>query len=123
LIASTALGISILQGGNRAGAATSNDDLIARGAYLTGGAGQCADCHRPDFGGGPNLIRPRPNVPWATTVPSLRGLPMFKNDADAIAFLRTGKLPDGSSALAPMPGYRFNEADATAIVAYFRSLK
>ncbi len=48
---------------------------------------------------------------------------MFKTDADAITFLRTTKLPNGKTALGPMPSYRFNQPDATAIVAYLRSLK
>jgi mono/diheme cytochrome c family protein len=98
-------------------------DLLARGEYLTGDAGQCADCHNAQLQGGPNKVKPRPGVPWADTVPSLRGLKMFATDADALTFLRTGALPDGSKAKAPMPGYRFNQADATAIVAYLRSLK
>ena len=71
----------------------------------------------------PDVIPGPPGAPWAKTVPSLRGLPMFRTDADAIAFLRTGKLPDGKPASGPMPQYRFNEADAGAIVAYLRSLK
>jgi mono/diheme cytochrome c family protein len=98
-------------------------DLIARGHYLVTGAGQCSDCHGEGFVGGPNHIAGPPGVPWAKVVPSLRGLTMFKSDADAIAFLETTKLPDGSGALPPMPKFQFNEEDATAIVAYFRSLK
>jgi F-type H+-transporting ATPase subunit epsilon len=43
--------------------------------------------------------------------------------AAARADLETAKLPDGSSALRPMPKFQFDEEDATAIVAYFRSLK
>jgi hypothetical protein len=48
---------------------------------------------------------------------------MFANDADAVTFLTTGNLPGGKQALGPMPQYRFNQADATAIVAYLRSIK
>jgi len=102
---------------------TGTSDLIARGHYLVTGAGQCSDCHGEGFVGGTNHIAGPPGVPWAKVVPSLRGLPMFKSDADAIAFLETAKLPDGSGALRPMPKFQYNEADATAIVAYFRSLK
>jgi mono/diheme cytochrome c family protein len=98
-------------------------DLIARGHYLVTGAGQCSDCHGEGFVGGPNHIAGPPGVPWAKVVPSLRGLTMFASDADAVAFLETAKLPDGSGALRPMPKFHFNEEDATAIVAYFRSLK
>jgi mono/diheme cytochrome c family protein len=106
-----------------AGDQTGTSDLIARGHYLVTGAGQCSDCHGEGFVGGPNHIAGPPGVPWAKVVPSLRGLTMFKSDADAIAFLETAKLPDGSGALRPMPKFQFNEEDATAIVAYFRSLK
>ena len=41
----------------------------------------------------------------------------------AVAFLHTARLPGGKRALGPMPGYTFSVADATAIVAYLRSLK
>jgi mono/diheme cytochrome c family protein len=100
-----------------------NASLIARGQYLTGDAGQCADCHRPNFVGGPNLVPGPPGAPWAKTVPSLRGLKMFANDADAVAFLHTAKLPNGQTALRPMPHYNFSVPDAGAIVAYLRSLE
>jgi len=103
--------------------APAGSDLLARGAYLTGGAGQCSDCHGATLAGAPLHIPGPPGVPWATEVPSLRGLPMFATDAAAMTFFTTGKLPNGSTALGPMPGYRFNAADAAAIVAYLRSLK
>ena len=64
-----------------------------------------------------------PGVPWATNAPALAGLPMFAKDADAIAFLMTTALPDGTHPLPPMPHYKFHVDDATAIVAYLRSLK
>lgn len=96
--------------------------MISRGHYLVTGAGQCSDCHGQGFVGGPIHPGP-PGVPWGSYAPSLRGLTMFKSDADAIAFLETSKLPGGSRALPPMPKFQFNKEDATAIVAYFRSLK
>jgi mono/diheme cytochrome c family protein len=97
--------------------------VLAQGQYLVTDAGQCADCHGATFGGAPLHIPGPPGVPWATTVPSLRGLPMFATDADAIAFLHTAKLPNGNFALGPMPHFKFNTADASAIVAYLRTLK
>jgi mono/diheme cytochrome c family protein len=109
--------------GSRANAAGSSPELVSRGAYLVGPAGQCADCHRENLAGGPNLIPGPGNVPWAQKVPSLRGLTMFRTDAAAIAFLQTGTLDNGKTARQPMPAYRFNRPDATAIVAYLRSLK
>jgi mono/diheme cytochrome c family protein len=95
---------------------------VARGQYLVGPAGQCSDCHGAALSGGPNPIPGPPGAPWAPSVPTLVGLPMFASDAQAVAFFETGTLPDGSKARPPMPQYRFNEADARAIVAYLRSL-
>ena len=61
--------------------------------------------------------------PLGETVPDLRGLPMFRSDSAAIGFLTTATLPGGRHALPPMPHYTFDRSDATAIVAYLRSLK
>jgi mono/diheme cytochrome c family protein len=101
---------------------TAATDPIARGQYLTHGAGQCEDCHGAGLVGFPTPPGP-PGAPWAMKAPSLVGLPMFRSDEKAIAFLTTGVLPSGKHAMPPMPQYRFNTADATAIVAYLRSLK
>jgi len=105
------------------GADPAPPDVLARGNYLVGDAGQCTVCHGATFMGGPNEIPGPPGVPWAKKIPSLRGLPMFKTDGEALAFLQTAKLPSGAPALDPMPKYHFNQADAIAIVAYLRSLK
>ncbi len=43
-------------------------------------------------------------------------------EAQAIAFLQTGIRPDGSRPRPPMPEFRFNEADAKAVVAHLKSL-
>ena len=118
-----ALAVLAVTAGAPGGFASAAPGLIERGVYLTAGAGQCADCHRNGLRGGPNFIPGPPGAPWAKTVPSLRGLTMFKTDAQAALFLRTGKLPNGHAARRPMPRYRFNAADAEAIVAYLRSLK
>jgi mono/diheme cytochrome c family protein len=123
-IALTALVVGLASLSSRGVASvTPAADLISRGYYLTHGAGRCGDCHGATFAGGPNVIPGPPGAPWAKTVPDLRGLPMFASDAAAVSFLTTAKLGDGSTALGPMPHYQFDEADATAIVAYFRSLK
>jgi len=95
--------------------------IVARGEYLTHGAGQCIDCHGADLHGAP--MHTPPNSGMATFAPSLAGLTMFASDADAIAFLTTTKLPNGANALPPMPRYMFHTEDAAAIVAYLRSLK
>jgi mono/diheme cytochrome c family protein len=96
-------------------------DLVARGEYLTHGAGQCIDCHGEDLHGAPMHVPPDSGM--ANLAPSLAGLPMFASDKDAIAFLTTTVMPDGTHAKRPMPRYTFHTEDATAIVAYLRSLK
>jgi len=53
---------------------------------------------------------------------NIAGLSMF-SVAQAVRFLETGRLPNGKTAAPPMPAYRFNEADARAIVAYLKTLK
>ncbi len=95
--------------------------IIARGEYLTHGAGQCIDCHGEDLHGAPMHVPP--NSGMAMVAPSLAGLPMFATDADAITFLTTTKLPNGANAMPPMPRFMFHADDAAAIVAYLRSLK
>ena len=107
---------------DRAPAQDATATLIARGEYLVGDAGQCRDCHGKNLEGGPAPKGP-PGVPWATSAPALAGLKMFAKDADAVTFLSTTNLPDGTHPLPPMPQYKFHTADATAIVAYLRSLK
>jgi mono/diheme cytochrome c family protein len=104
-------------------AAQTNGDLVARGAYLVGPAGQCADCHGANLRGGKNPVLGKPGVPWAKTILNLRGLREFKTDELAVAFFTTSFLPGGVHALPPMPRFTFHRDDATAIVAYLRSLK
>ena len=58
---------------------------------------------------------------WADKTPNIAGLPGW-NDKDAVKFLMTGLAYNDLPARPPMPQYRFNQDDATAIVAYLRSL-
>jgi mono/diheme cytochrome c family protein len=102
-------------------AVTAAPAAIERGRYLVGPAGQCADCHGANLMGEPMDPGP-PGVPWAKRSSNLRGLLMFKTDAAAVAFLETALLPSGKNARGPMPHYHFSPADASAIVAYLRSL-
>lgn len=107
------------------------DHLIVRGRYLVEHVGLCADCHSPRNEKG-EFIRelwlmgatlpfsPFPNAP-KPVAPPLAGLPTM-NETQAVAFLQTGKRPDGSQPRPPMPPYRLNEADAQAVVAYLKSL-
>jgi mono/diheme cytochrome c family protein len=122
VVASTLLVALIIGRAERAPAADAPPSIIARGEYLVGDAGQCRDCHGQNLEGGPAPKGP-PGVPWAANAPSLVGLQMFAKDSDAITFLSTTNLPDGNHPLPPMPRYRFKVDDATAIVAYLRSLK
>ena len=93
----------------------------------------CGDCHSPHNEKG-ELIRERqlqgtplpfkPAVPmplWADKAPNIAGLPGWE-DKDAVKFLMTGLTYSDLPARPPMPQYRFNREDATAIVAYLRSL-
>lgn len=102
------------------GAAQSND-LVARGRYLVRDAGKCADCHGPTLHGGP-LGFLKPGLPIKYRSANIAGLPQL-SPVQAVRFLETGILPSGKTANPPMPAYRFNDADARAIVAYLKSLK
>lgn len=106
--------------------------LIERGSYLVNNAGMCIDCHSPRnergeliaeraLQGAPIGFTPAAPMPWAPSAPALAGLPSM-TEAQAMTFLQTGVRPDGSRPRPPMPGYRFNEADARAIVAFLKSL-
>lgn len=108
--------------------------LVARGKYLVGPAGQCADCHTPmdkqgrpikgqALQGAPLMFKPTVPIPgWADTSLPIAGLPTMASDEDAISFFTTGKHLDGKTASPPMPQYRFGKKDAEAIVAYLKSL-
>jgi mono/diheme cytochrome c family protein len=108
--------------------------LIARGKYLAIGIGGCHDCHTPRdqkgqfiqdkwLQGSELFMKPAFPIPgWTAISPGIAGLPNW-TDQQAIRFLNTGIAPDGTPANPPMPQYRFNRADAKAVVAYLRSLK
>ena len=97
------------------------DNKISRGQYLAVSAGQCSDCHGPRLQGAP-LAFLKPGLPVLYRSPKIAGLPQ-RSVADAARFLETGVLPNGEHARPPMPQYRFDHDDATAIVAYLKSLK
>ncbi len=106
---------------------------VARGKYLAINIGGCHDCHTPRdekgqfiearwLQGADLFIKPAFPIPgWTSKSPGIAGLPNW-TDEQAITFLTTGVAPDGSPANPPMPTYRFNQADARAVVAYLRSL-
>jgi hypothetical protein len=109
-----------------------NKGLVARGRYLVINVGQCGDCHTPMKMGKPVQsqflhgavipFKPTGPVPgWTAVSPRIAGLPGWTEE-QGITFFTTGKKPNGTEASPPMPAYRYNRADAIAIVAYLKSL-
>lgn len=106
--------------------------LVKRGEYLVTAIGGCNDCHTPMTPQGPDMakslqgaeliIKPTIDIPWAPYAPALAGLPEGFTSEQLAHLLQTGARPDGSSPKPPMPPYRLNEADATAVAAYIASL-
>jgi mono/diheme cytochrome c family protein len=72
--------------------------------------------------GAPLAFAPIGPMPWAPIAPQIAGGPAGYTDGQFVNFLKTGARPDGSRPLPPMPGYRLNDEDARAVVAYIRSL-
>jgi hypothetical protein len=60
-------------------------------------------------------LGPVPN--WSEYAPGLVGLLGFTDD-QMVTFLTTGKDPSGKFARPPMPTYRLNRKDGTAMVSY-----
>ena len=106
---------------------------VARGKYLVTQVGMCVDCHSPRdqkgqlieekaLQGAPIMFNPAVEMPWAGTAPPIAGMDGW-SDAQAIKFFTTGVDKDGKQPRPPMPPYRFSKSDATAVLAYLRSLK
>ncbi len=106
---------------------------LERGKYLVTQVGLCQDCHTPRdqtgayvqdkwLQGAPIMFNPAVEIPWAGTAPPIAGLEGW-TDPQILKFLTTGIDRDGNPPRPPMPGYRFNSADARTVVAYLRSLK
>jgi mono/diheme cytochrome c family protein len=95
----------------------------------------CVQCHSPRDARGEliqsELLRGAPMpaawqdspTPWVYAAPKLAGLPAGFTEASLIHFLQTGERTAGYQARPPMPPFRMNEADATAVVAYLKSLR
>ena len=106
---------------------------IERGKYLVEQVGMCGDCHTPHgekgeparekwLQGSPLAFKPAVPMPvWADKSPNIAGLPGWEDKA-AVKFLMTGIAYNDLPGRPPMPQYRFNQEDATAIVDYLRSL-
>jgi mono/diheme cytochrome c family protein len=110
------------------------DAQLKRGQYLVERVGMCGECHSPRNDKGEydrsqwlqgELIDYKPThpMPFAAIAPPIAGLPTFVKDEAAVKFLETGTNAMGKTALPPMPQFRLNHEDATAVVAYLRSLK
>lgn len=120
-----------LAGWGRPGASP-NEMLVARGKYLVNNVAQCGDCHTPRMANGeldPSRwlqgtlldFQPIGSVPhWAKHAPAIAGL--HWDTADAIKFFETGHGPRGGVPDPPMPQYHMNHHDASAVVAYLKSL-
>jgi mono/diheme cytochrome c family protein len=105
----------------------------ARGKYLVEQVARCGDCHslkdakgQPIAGkelrGAPLGFKPiTPPADWADKAPNIAGLRAW-DDADAVKFLMTGIAYNDLPPRPPMPQYHMNKEDASAIVAYLKSL-
>jgi mono/diheme cytochrome c family protein len=112
----------------------SSPEAVERGRYLTHDVAMCVQCHSPrsdkgeiqraqEFAGARIRVEsPFPGPPWAPYAPNLRGLVGFSDEA-MLRLLGEGIAHTGAPPQSPMPPFRLNRADATAIVAYLRSLK
>lgn len=106
---------------------------IARGKYLVEQVAMCIDCHSPRdpkgefikerwLQGGSIGLKPTVPMPkFSPDSPAIAGLPGW-TDAELVTLLTTGKDRRGEPADPPMPQYRMNKEDATAVAAYLRSL-
>lgn len=108
---------------------------VEHGRYLANDVAMCVMCHSPrdrsgnllagrQFRGAPMPVRsPFQGQEWAFTAPSIAGLPGGWSEADLVRLLTTGRRPDGTEPLSPMPPFRMKESDAKAVAAYLRQLR
>lgn len=107
----------------------SSSKLIARGEYLVKNVAMCGDCHsaRDDHGqiieskwlqGQVLPFKATIPMPWAERSPNIAGLKGLSDDK-AVRLLMGEKV---LKLRAPMPEYALSKEDATAVVAYLRSL-
>ena len=107
---------------------------LERGKYLVTSVGECSDCHTPRLKDGRfdetrllqgSVLGFAPTVPmpvWAPKSPSIAGGPEGWTRDELVAFLETGKNPQGQFARPPMPSYRLSGEDARAVADYLLSL-
>jgi len=105
----------------------------ARGEYLTKRVAMCVQCHSPRdddgklieselFQGAPIPLQTLPSG-WAIRAPRISNFPEGWSRQEFVHFLQTGVRPDGTHPRRPMPPFRMNRQDASAIAAYLDSLK
>ena len=106
---------------------------VERGRYVVESVAMCGECHTPRDGrgqidnsrwleGAPMWFTPVVSPPdWAYRAPALAGLPSF-TDADMTMILERGLQPTGRPIRPPMHVFHMNHEDASAVVAYLRSL-
>lgn len=114
-------------------APSAQQSQVERGKYLVENVAMCSECHTPrnDDGeldnsrylqGSPIWIMPvHPDTKWAMRAPALAGFQGW-TDAQGEEILEHGRGPDGLAIQRPMHVYHMNHADATAIIAYLKSL-
>lgn len=111
----------------------SQAELVRHGEYLVHHVAMCVQCHSPRDQDGRLIERrllqgaPMPlktpwrNRDWAFECPDIAGLPGWSVE-DAVELLMTGKAPRGYTPRAPMPPFRMSREDASAVVAYLKTL-
>ena len=105
---------------------------IAKGRYLVEEVAKCPECHTPRnpdgtldhagwLQGGPVWFVPtQSKQSWAMQAPALAGFPYTNQQGEDI--LERGIGTNGIPILPPMHIYHLNHSDATAIIAYLRSV-
>ena len=102
------------------------------GRHLVEDIGLCADCHTPRLPNGeldrtrwmqgaPVGFKPMAPMPWVPMAPPLNMIAAY-TDEQAVKLFTQGIKPNGQPPLPPMPGYRFTEDEARAVVSYLRAL-
>ena len=109
-----------------------------RGRYLVEDIGQCQTCHTPKLSTGEYdrekclkgsllNIQPIEEVKgWHKTAPDITpGSRLWSRwgEQSLLKYLQTGIAPNGRPADPPMPAYKYNAADAEAVVEYIKTLK
>jgi hypothetical protein len=106
---------------------------VERGRYIVENVAMCEECHTPRdangnldesrrLEGAPIWIQPvHPRTDWANRAPALAGFVGF-TDQQGEDILERGIGPNGLAIQPPMHIYHMNQADASAVIAYLRSL-